>query len=201
MEKKMRLSLLSLITLAIVAVLIYSTNISVSAKNQVNEGNKSLSTEEFEFIKSLTPNNVTGIDAVYVDGSRNIEELKQNSALIIKGKVISNKIVNEIAAVSIVKVLDTLQGNKFDYVYIHQLNNDDVLAEQEYILFLGKQNDDKTDTFHIKGGTQGIFVEKDSTVTAVHHTMTTELEKINNISETVRSVNNAALNFENWIKK
>ncbi len=106
-----------------------------------------------------------------LDNYDSLTDLRKAANLIIRGKVIDEKEVNDMVVASTVEVQSTQLGTQHEQVIIYQmgqLDDDSNILEmdQEYILFLNKQHNDEPNSYYIiGGGTQGKFKkEKDKLV-------------------------------------
>ena len=116
----------------------------------------------------------------YGDGSKSLNEMQQNSDAIIIGTVISEKEVSPLAVEATVAVSKVIKGKQFDEIEIHQMKNEDTLQlNEEYILFLGAQGDGKENSFYIKGGLQGAFLNENGSLSIKDSIMSQEIQKIN----------------------
>jgi len=106
--------------------------------------------------------------ADYGDYSSSLKEMKENADLIVIGKPVSVIKRGEYGVTSNIEVISTLKGKKFDAIKLMQLGkvdqnlrtDGDVLPfNQTYILFLGKQEDGEPNTFYVRAGWQGAFLE------------------------------------------
>lgn len=127
--------------------------------------------------------------AVYADFSPSIKEMMKNSDLIIVGKPVSVHEQRQYGVLSKVEVLSTIKGEKFDNIILVQTGKadenlkveGDVLPfNQNYILFLGKQEYGEPNMFYVKAGWQGAFLQRsDGTLLNNDATMKKEIELLN----------------------
>ncbi|GEM_PF-6207501 len=125
------------------------------------------------------------IDATYGDYSDSLEEMRKNADVILIGKPVSVFEQREYGVISNVEVEETLKGQSFEKIRLYQIGRvdeemksvGDVLEfGQTYVLFLGKQEDGEPDTYYVKAGWQGAFLQhSDGTLSNKDSTMSKEL--------------------------
>jgi hypothetical protein len=102
------------------------------------------------------------IEVDYADMVTTIDDLRNNSDLIVYGRVISHEQFSDYAVTSTVAVTKVKRGEVPDsetitVFQIGTLYSSEVLTiNKPYLLFLGKQSDDQDDSYFIKGGLLGI---------------------------------------------
>ncbi|TYQ14574.1 UNVERIFIED_CONTAM: hypothetical protein Cloal_0920 [Acetivibrio alkalicellulosi] len=143
-----------------------------------------------------TINRPIAIDALYADFSDSLEEMKKSSDSIIIGKPTSHN-QPKLGVVSTVSVLNTLKGKEFDEILIYQfgqvnedgtvLHGDVLELNKEYVLFLGKQEDDKDNTFHVKAGLQGAFANENGNLINKDEIMKEEIKKVHKDKKDIKS--------------
>lgn len=130
-----------------------------AAPEASGDGDRTLPTEApYEPAIKLAKPSGANICVLYGDGTGTLEEMKEASDLIIKGRVTEQELYGELGLMSTIEVAEVYKGTGDKIIKVLQLAKDGVLAEGvEYILFLGRQEDGSNDAFYVKGGLQGIF--------------------------------------------
>jgi hypothetical protein len=181
---KKKLIVLSIIMSVVIFLAVFSFNV-------FNAGHKD---SDVAIVKIDTKDKSSKVaDASYNDYSDSLKVLKKASDAIVVGKLISYNSL-QLGVVSEVAVSNTLKGEKIDKIKIYQMgkvNDDGTISGdvlelgKEYILFLGKQEDDQKDTFYVKGGMQGAFLNDGGKLNNKDNTMKEEINKLikNNKSE------------------
>lgn len=141
----------------------------------------------------IEPVNGARVDAIYVDGVKEISELKENAELIVIGKVQKQSQYGEVGILSKVKISKTIRGKEFSEIEVIQINNEDELLKkgEEYILLLGKQKDGTEDRYYIKGGYQGAFHNCDGNLYNIDSKMREEVKKLKEKHQMSKSDNEA----------
>ncbi len=143
----------------------------------------------------------TQVDALYIDMKSTIKELAQQSDLIIEGTVIDTYEYTGISTMSTVSIANTIKGNSSREIKILQLNGDSVLEKQmTYILILGKQSD-LENTYYVKGGTQGVFLEKGNILALSDEEMKKDFEKIKNLKSINKNLKDDKKLLLNYLKE
>jgi len=190
---------IAITTITIFMGIIVTSGIYLSKSKKVQE--PSLTINEVAVGNITNLGRITDINASYGDGSSTIKDMKSKAKQIVTGYVVSQEQFSEVSVMSILKVNETYRGKKLDELEIYQLGilgEEDVLVpDKEYILFLGLQGTEKENKFYIIGGQQGIFVKCGETIEAADTVMKKDLvlmkkEDKNNVSPD---------EFINFIKK
>lgn len=178
--KKVSLFVLSIVTIVVIVALYF---------NNTRNGD---SGEPIIELPQTQPS-VQHIDAAYMDGSGTLQEMKEKSDLIIIGKPVSVFEQRKYGVLSNIQVMETLKGNKYDTIKIYQLGavdenlnsiGDVLQFNQTYFLFLGKQQDGQPDTFYVKAGLQGAFLQgKDKQLSTGDQTMSEQLKQLTERSD------------------
>jgi len=125
------------------------------------------------------------INATYGDYSASLEEMRKNADVILIGKPVSVFEQREYGVISNVEVKETLKGQSFEKIRLYQIGRVDEEVKsvgdvlefgQTYVLFLGKQEDGEPDTYYVKAGWQGAFLQHaDGSLSNKDSTMSEEL--------------------------
>lgn len=150
-------------------------------------------------LNDIAFDNIGDVEALYSDGSLSFAEMKNTSDAILFGKVLEQYEFSPYSIVSKVEVLRSYHGKKLNQITIFQVKDENVLdINKEYMLFLGKQGDEKPDTFYIRGGFQGAFLFENNNFTNKDKIMNDELNS--HIFE--KSANEDSIKvFESLLKK
>ncbi|GLX71371.1 hypothetical protein [Paenibacillus glycanilyticus] len=110
---------------------------------------------------SLSNKRYTSFEVDYMDAVMTLKELKNDSDLIINGKLLSQREYGEFSILSTVKVIAQRKGNvesrTIDILQVGTPGMGTILVpNKSYLLFLGKQLDAEDNIYFIKGGQQGI---------------------------------------------
>lgn len=158
---------------------------NLSSGNDIVNGCEGQQVEIVKFDKAkeeIDNSNIIFGDASYLDYSESLSKIKSDADLIIAGRVVEQEQFSPISVKSKVEVIETFKGKKSDIIYVYQLGNmgdKEILdLSSEYFLLLGKQTDDKEDTFFIKGGVQGLFKKDNDKLINYDQFMRKELQRI-----------------------
>ncbi len=152
---------------------------TVSSSNKTEQSNLVTSSETVKIVE-LDQLDKSGTISATVVGYNSLKEMKEKADLIIAGRVIKVEKVSEFSYGSTIDIERTLKGKKISNILIYELADNNVLEEnKEYILFLGKQNDDKANTYFVLGATQGAFIkDKDNTIYNNDKIMTEDIKHV-----------------------
>ncbi|MBS3982239.1 MAG: hypothetical protein KGZ41_00405 [Dethiobacter sp.] len=116
---------------------------------------------------------MTEISATYTDITDTIKEMTADSELIAMVRLVSRRQYSPIAVASTATVNKVIKGNYTDdEIVVFQIGSlggsqEELLnVDREYLLFLGKQDDEQPNTFYIKGGVQGMFYAEGNRIVA-----------------------------------
>ncbi|NTV91088.1 MAG: hypothetical protein HGA22_12130 [Clostridiales bacterium] len=134
------------------------------------------------------------------DYHENMAAVIEEADLIILGKVDRNECYSNISVISAVKVSETIKGPIFNEVIIFQLGgstlDEEILKEgKEYLLLLGKQTDEKENTFYLKGGCQGDLLIADGKVIAGDSVMSGDIKAVVEKNKTDKSDNEKLIEY------
>lgn len=119
--------------------------------------------------------------ATYADVSKDLKEIRDNSDAIVVGKVESLKPTGSLSTVVTFNVSKTLKGKKYEKIEIYQMGTPEdpevLKPENEYILFLGYQEKKEGNIFYIKGGHQGIGINKNGKIVLNDTVLQSDFEK------------------------
>lgn len=106
-------------------------------------------------------NNETGhVFATYSDVAENFSQLSANADHIVRATVNSAYNKSSVTQTSTLTINEVYKGNVPDNIVLYQIANDNTVVEQEeYILFLNKQSKSTTEdnVFYPVGGGQGVM--------------------------------------------
>lgn len=170
----------------------FKDNNIVKTSTLPEEGLKLGDSSEVDAFKDIKLSEVVSVDGNILDYSDSLKEMKQNSDIIVVGKVISQEQFSHISVKSTVSVSEKLKGKDIaSNISIFQLGNlsdptELLQPNKEYTLFLGKQSDDKSDTYYIKGAHQGAFLHDNGKLVNPDKVMKDELKKMVDTSKSIK---------------
>ncbi len=170
----------------------FKDNNTVKTTTLPETGLKLVDSSEIDVFKDIKPSEVVSIDGDVLDYSGSLKEMKQNSDIIVVGKVTSQEQFSHVSVKSTVSVSEKLKGKDIaSNITIFQLGNLSEPTEllqlnKEYTLFLGKQSDDKPDTYYIKGAHQGAFLHDNGKLVNPDKVMKDELKKMVDTSKSTK---------------
>lgn len=149
------------------------TSVSITAFNlSDNTVGTTINEKKIEPVKGIIS------EALYLDQSSSLKELKSLSEEIVKGKVIKQEYYGALSLLSTISVEKAFKGDNKSEIQVIQLRDGNELSlNQEYILFLGKQTDN-SGMFFVKGGYQGKFLNNKGQLESKDNKLQEDFEKI-----------------------
>lgn len=186
MKKKLLFSIIGILLISGIAALVY---LGISGADSVNPIVVKKNAEK-NIIVDQIKNNQTDknkpvqIEASYADGVSSLAELKANSTAVVKARVVRQEHLSAFTTLSHLEVIDTFIGDVAKEIVLYQMGlseEDGVLGEGEYILFMGKQESDlyKENAYYIVSGTAGIFKIDNQDIVYQKSTLKKEFDESN----------------------
>ncbi|MBJ6360937.1 hypothetical protein ACFOQM_06435 [Paenibacillus sp. GCM10012307] len=158
--------------------------------NESNSNDSDLRANDLVIVKTdekiSIPEGAIAAEGIVSDTSQSIEEMSIKSDLIIKGRVVSQEQFSSIVTHSTIEIIEQWKGNSdTETVIVYQLSDETLELDKQYILFLGKQEEEKENSYYIKGGHQGDLLIDNGDL--ISHSSIISNELINLASEKSRS--------------
>ena len=181
MKKKLLFSIIGILLISGISGLVY---LGISGADALNLSKTGKNPEKNVVVSENKNDTPFMIDASYNDGVSSLAELKANSTAVAKVKVIRQEHLSEYTTLSHLEVIDTFVGTVSKEIVLYQIGRseeDGVLGDGEYILFMGKQESDlyKENAYYIVSGTAGIFKIDNQDIVYKKSTLKKEFDESN----------------------